>query len=118
MSSRTSDPSLARTRVAVARRARGRRRIVARRRGIAAALVLLSLAGAAVLVRRDPVLLPHEIPGSTAWAREHYGNPDAPRFEARHIVEIDFLGRAVFVHSRARRHFLRLEALFEARAPE
>jgi hypothetical protein len=57
-------------------------------------------------------------PGSPAWARLYYGDPDAPRFEERNIVRIDFLGRAMFVHRKAARHFLRLEALFEARAPD
>jgi hypothetical protein len=72
-----------------------------------------------VLLRPDPPPPePHEIPGSSAWAREHYGNPDAPGFRARNIVTIDFLGRTMFVHRKAERHFLRLERLFEARAPE
>lgn len=92
--------------------------MIARRRGVAAILVLFTLTGIAVLVRRDPTILPAERPGTPAWAREHYGDADARRFKARHIVEIEFLGRAMFVHEDAQRHFLRLEALFEARAPE
>lgn len=33
-------------------------------------------------------------------------------------MTIDFLGRTMFVHRKAERHFLRLERLFEARAPD
>ena len=74
---------------------------------------------AVVLLRPEPAPPePHEIAGSSAWAREHYGNPDAPGFRTRNIVTIDFLGRTMFVHRKAQRHFLRLERLFEARAPE
>ena len=72
-----------------------------------------------MLVQDDDVPpLPQEVAGSTAWATEHYGNPDAPGFRSRHITTIDFLGRTIFVHEKAARHFLRLERLFEARAPE
>jgi hypothetical protein len=75
--------------------------------------------GGFVFLRSDPVpLLPEQIPGSPAWALEHYGNPDAPGFKRRNIVTIDFLGRTMLVHEKAARHFLRLERLFEARAPE
>lgn len=65
-----------------------------------------------------PPPLPQEIRGSASWAREHYGDPDAPGFKARNIVAIDFLSRTMYVHKAAQRHFLRLERLFEARAPE
>jgi hypothetical protein len=61
---------------------------------------------------------PTSVRGSAAWARTHYGDPEAPAFKRRNIVQIEFLGRAMFVHRKARRHFLRLERLFEARAPE
>ena len=108
---------MARTRLPASRRAVARRRVVVRR-GVAAFLVLAALVAVAVVVRRDPTLLPGERPGTPAWAREHYGDPDGRRFKARHIVQIEFLGRAMFVHEKATRHFLRLEALFEARAPE
>lgn len=57
-------------------------------------------------------------PGTPDWARLHYGNPDAPRFEERNIRPIEFLGRTMFVHKKAQRHFLRLESLFDARAPD
>ncbi|MFP5298882.1 MAG: M15 family metallopeptidase [Actinomycetota bacterium] len=57
-------------------------------------------------------------PGSATWARKHYGNPDAPNFRAKKIVSFDLLGRTMFVHRSALPHFLRLERLFEARAPE
>ena len=63
------------------------------------------------------VVPPEEIRGTTAWAVENYGDPDEPRFEKRNIVAIDFLGRTMFVHRAASRHFLRLARLFEARAP-
>jgi hypothetical protein len=56
--------------------------------------------------------------GSPQWALEHYGDPDARGFKKRNIVEMDFLGRSMFVHTDAKRHFHRLERLFEARAPE
>lgn len=59
-----------------------------------------------------------EIPGTPAWATAHYGDPDKRGFKKRNIVDIEFLGRTMFVHRNAHRHFLRLEALFEARAPE
>ena len=62
--------------------------------------------------------LPSEIPGTSAWGVEHYGDPDARHFEDRNIVGIEFLGRTMYVHRRAERHFLRLERLFQARAPE
>jgi hypothetical protein len=89
---------------------------------VAGAVVILVLAlGAAAIgsfLRDDPPPAPEEIRGSPAWAREHYGDPDSKRFKKRHIVAIDFLGRTMFVHEGAQRHFLRLERLFEARAPE
>jgi hypothetical protein len=79
---------------------------------------VLGLTGVAVYVGRDEPLKPKDVRGSPAWARTHYGDPDAKRFKARNIVTIDFLGRAMFVHRDAQRHFLRLERLFQARAPE
>ena len=98
------------------------KRVVARRRALAAGAVVLAFVGGVAAWRmgsspEDP-LLPSEIPGTSSWAGEHYGDPDARRFEDRHIVGIDFLGRTMFVHRKAQRHFLRLERLFEARAPE
>ena len=48
----------------------------------------------------------------------HYGDPDARGFKKRTLVEIDYLARRLSVHKDAKRHFLRLERLFEARAPE
>ena len=73
-------------------------------------------------MRSDPLRTappaPEENRGSPAWAAEHYGDPDAPGYIARNITTIDFLGRPVQVHKKAARHFLRLERLFEARAPE
>jgi hypothetical protein len=60
---------------------------------------------------------PEQVRGSPQWAARHYGDPDRPGFRRRNIVEIEFLGRSMFVHRAARRHFLRLARLFEARAP-
>jgi hypothetical protein len=94
-----------------------RRRVVLRGL-IAAALVIAALGAGLVFFRKSEPPLPREIRGSPAWARFHYGNPDARGFRARNIVEIDFLGTAMFVHRKVQRHFLRLESLFEARAPE
>jgi hypothetical protein len=89
------------------------------RRGIAAATVaLLGVGAAAWTLRSEPAEPLGPMPGSPTWAQEYYGNSDAPGFKDRHIVEIDFLGRTMLVHEKAERHFLRLERLFEARAPE
>jgi hypothetical protein len=100
---------------------RGRRSAALRRRRIAlvVAVLLAVVAGVAILrsVGSGPPP-PKEIRGTPAWAAEHYGDPDEPGFKRRNIVEIEFLGRAMFVHRGARRHFLRLARLFEARAPE
>ncbi|HVM35866.1 MAG TPA: M15 family metallopeptidase [Actinomycetota bacterium] len=94
-----------------------RRRIIRRRLGVLAVVALAG--GAAFLFTRPQLpLLPHKIPGTSAWATKHYGNPDAPRFREKNIVTIDFLGRQMFVHKKAQRHFLRLESIFQARAPE
>ena len=98
------------------------KRVIARRRAVAAGAVVLALVGGVSAWRmastpEDP-LLPSEIPGTSSWALKHYGDPDAGRFEERNIVGIEFLGRTMFVHRKAQRHFLRLERLFEARAPE
>lgn len=82
--------------------------------------MVLSLVGWAAVTAfgSDPKVPSGPAPGTPAWARVHYGDPDAPRFEGRNIRSIDFLGRTMFVHKKAQRHFLRLESLFEARAPE
>ncbi len=82
---------------------------------------LLALIVGALLMRggedsRSPV--PEKVPGTPAWAQEHYGNSQKAGFEGRNIVKIEFLGRSMFVHRDASRHFLRLERLFEARAPD
>jgi hypothetical protein len=81
-------------------------------------VVLLGLVAVAMFVGHNEVILPKEVPGSPAWARDHYGDPDAKHFKGRNIVTIEFLGRTMFVHRDAQRHFLRLARLFEARAPE
>lgn len=83
-------------------------------------MVLAAGAIGAVAVLRPPDVppAPEEIRGSPAWAKTHYGNPDAPNFRARKIATIEFLGGTMFVHEKAVPHFLRLERIFEARAPE
>jgi hypothetical protein len=83
---------------------------------VAAAVVAALVAGVTMLWNDPPS--PEDVRGSPAWAARHYGNPDSPGFKRRNIIEIEFLGRTMFVHRKASRHFLRLEALFEARAPE
>jgi D-alanyl-D-alanine carboxypeptidase len=93
----------------------------ARRRLVVAGLVVLAaVAGAIAFLRSGPPepVDPASIRGSSAWALKYYGDPEATSFERRSIVEIEFLGRAMFVHKEAKRHFLRLERLFEARAPD
>lgn len=80
------------------------------------AVVVALVAAVTMLWDRSPP--PEEVRGTPAWAARHYGNPDRPGFKRRNIVEIEFLGRRMFVHHGASRHFLRLAALFEARAPE
>jgi hypothetical protein len=82
------------------------------------ALAVLTVVAVVVAQRGERALRPEEIRGSPAWAREHYGDPDAKRYKKRNIVEIDFLGRAMFVHRKVTPHFLRLERLFSARVPE
>ncbi len=92
---------------------------VSRGQGAAlAAVVLVILGTIAFLARGDQPLRPEEIRGSPAWAHAHYGDPDARGFKRRNIIEIEFLGRAMFVHRNVVPHFYRLERLFEARAPE
>ena len=90
-----------------------------RRWALGGALLLVLIAGWALLrTDRTVPTPPEEIRGTSTWAIENYGDPDKARFEKRNIVEIDFLGRTMFVHRAASRHFLRLARLFEARAPE
>ena len=85
----------------------------------ASSVVLIAATVGVLALRGDPAPpAPEEVRGSTAWALEHYGNPDGRGFKGRNIIDIEFLGRTMFVHRRAQRHFLRLERLFEARAPE
>lgn len=93
---------------------------VRRRRALAGvAIVAAVVTGALVLQDDEPTpLKPKEISGSTQWAREHYGNPDAKGYRNRKIVQIEFLGTTMFVNERVVRHFYRLERIFEARAPE
>jgi hypothetical protein len=99
-----------------------RRRAAIRRRRtlvIGGAVLVAIIAGGLLLRGEDPgPPPPEEIRGTPAWAVEHYGDPAKRGFKSRNIVEIEFLGRTMFVHRGARRHFLRLARLFEARAPE
>ena len=85
--------------------------------GGAVALVVL-IAGVAALRGSNSSRREAPAAGTYKWAIENYGDPDARGFKRRKIVEFDFLGRTMFVHRGAKRHFLRLERLFEARAPE
>lgn len=100
---------------------RSRRSAAARRRRLVVGVAVLAAVIAGVVLLRtgesDPPE-PEDIRGTPAWADEHYGNPERRGFKRRNIVEIDFLGRTMFVHRGASRHFLRLARLFEARAPE
>lgn len=113
----TTDPMMRRRPLSHARVSPRRRRMI-RRRGITAAVLIAALVAGVVVWNNDRPLRPEDIRGSSAWAREHYGNPDAKGFKKSRIVAIDFLGRTMFVHEGAQRHFLRLERIFEARAPE
>jgi hypothetical protein len=88
------------------------------RRSIALGLAVLIVGGGVLAARVTGPPPPEEVRGSSAWAYLHYGNPDALDFKERNIVQIEFLGRRMFVHKKAQRHFLRLARLFEARAPE
>lgn len=99
------------------RQSTSRDALLRRRATLALALVGVIIGGVAL---RGSSSLRSETPppGSPEWAREHYGDPDGRGFKRSNIVVIEFLGRAMFVHKAAQRHFLRLERLFEARAPE
>jgi hypothetical protein len=95
----------------------GRRTGLKWRWPVAIGAVVVALVWGVTMLWNNPPP-PEEVRGTPAWAASHYGNPDKPAFKRRNIVEIEFLGRSMFVHREASRHFLRLEALFEARAPE
>jgi hypothetical protein len=90
------------------------------RRVLLAAVLAGAIVGGVIVMRGGDVPLVETGPerGSPQWALEHFGNPDARGFKKRNIVAIEFLGRKMLVHADAQRHFLRLERLFEARAPE
>jgi hypothetical protein len=91
-----------------------------RRRALTGAIAILAVVAATVVLARDegPGSAPGPARGTPAWAQSHYGDPDARGYKRRSIVTIDFLGRIMWVHRGAQRHFLRLERLFEARAPD
>lgn len=82
-------------------------------------IIVGAVVGGAMLLGREPAPpKAWEIRGSSAWARKHYGNPNAPDFRDGNIVEMDFLGEPMYVNKDVQRHFLRLAAIFRARAPE
>lgn len=90
------------------------------RRRIAAALVIVAVVGtgAALVLRDGDPNATGPQPGTPQWGRKHYGRANASNFRDRNVVEMDFLGEPMYVHKEAERHFLRLAAIFEARAPE
>jgi hypothetical protein len=88
-----------------------------RRRRLVGGAALLSVVIALALLRSGQPPTPKEIRGSSAWSRKYYGNPDSHGYRSRNIAQIDFLGRTMFVNKRAKRHFLRLAQVFQARAP-
>lgn len=90
---------------------------VRRRRALVAIALLGTFVGVAALQGNRSLRGEGTTAGSPEWAIEHYGDPDARGFKRRKIIDFDFLGRTMFVHRGAKRHFLRLERLFEARAP-
>lgn len=55
---------------------------------------------------------------SEQWAYDHYGDPDSPGWQDANIVAIQFLGRPMHVHRKARNHFLHLERIFRQEAPK
>lgn len=68
----------------------------------AVSLIALAAVGGFVMLRNagpPSPPAPEEIAGSPAWARKHYGDPDAPAFKARRITSIDFLGRTMSIHA-------------------
>jgi hypothetical protein len=79
---------------------------------------LLAVAVGMALLRGGPHLKPQDEAGSSAWAYRYYGTPDSHGYASRNIVQIDFLGRTMFVNRKARPHFLRLARIFQARAPQ
>jgi hypothetical protein len=81
-------------------------------------LILVTGVVVAFFVLHDRTAQPTEVAGSPAWSLAHYGNPDAPNFRQKNIVEIDFLGEPMYVNKKASRHFLRLAQIFQARAPD
>lgn len=100
-------------------RSLARRRIFFRRRLVVTGFVVAAVAAGIFFFGRDTVPLePWQIRGSQAWARKHYGKPGAPRFRAKNVIEINFLGEPMYVHEDAQRHFLRLAHIFQAEAPE
>jgi hypothetical protein len=94
------------------------REAVLRRRTLLAIVLVAVVIGGVALRGSSSLRSETTPPGSPEWAREHYGDPDGRGFKRSNIVAIEFLGRAMFVHRGAKRHFLRLGRLFEARAPE
>jgi hypothetical protein len=99
-------------------RVRAGRRTYRRRRIVASALAVTAIVAGIAFFSRDHTLKPWEVRGSTPWALKYYGNPDAPHFRDRKIVEITFLGEPMYVHKDVQRHFFRLAQIFEEKAPD
>jgi hypothetical protein len=101
------------------RRRSARSKAVTRRRWIAGGVGLLALTMTiSLVVRGNHHVMKQDRRGTYAWSLRYYGNPDSPRYSLRNIVQINFLGRIMSVNKKASRHFLRLERIFQARAPE
>ena len=105
--------------VARVRGSRTKKDSILRRRLAVGVIALVALAsGAALLLRDDAPTNRGPHPGTSQWARKNYGRANDPNFRDRNVIEMDFLGEPMYVHKNAERHFLRLAAIFEARAPE
>jgi D-alanyl-D-alanine carboxypeptidase len=91
-----------------------------RRRLVLVGVLAVLVAVTVVMMRDDPPAedRPGTVRGSPAWSEANYGSADARGFKRRNIIALEFLGRTMFVHRDAAPHFLRLERIFEARAPE
>ena len=89
-----------------------------RRRAIAVAILAAVVVTGVLFLREPSPPPPSDVAGSQEWARKYYGNPDSSDYRARNIIEIEFLGEPMYVNKKVQRHFFRLAAIFQARAPE